>query len=248
MTSINIQLTDLPENVQITLTDFVNSAQEACGENLVSIALFGSAAEGRLRPTSDVNLILVTKEFEVAQINNLREVLRVASAAIRMNVMFLLESEIAAASEAFAVKFTDILNRNRILFGSDPFKNLEVSRAATLQRLRQVIVNLMLRLRERYALVSLREEQLVPIIADVAGPIRASAATILGLEGKKGVHPKEALQTLTQQLPGRDWSEILKNMSIAREEQALKPGESASTLLGLLDLLKAMHKHVQGLK
>lgn len=155
--------------------------------HLVSIVLFGSAAEGRMRPSSDVNLILVTKEFDVSQVNRLREVLRVAYAAIRMNVMFILESEISVASEAFAVKFTDILNRNRILFGSDPFKNMEVSRAATLQRLRQVTVNLMLRLRERYALVSLREEQLVPIIADVAGPIRASAATILGLEGKKGI-------------------------------------------------------------
>jgi len=242
------QLNDLPENVQRTLTDFVNTAKEVCGENLVSIVLFGSAAEGRLRPTSDVNLILVTKEFEVPQVDRLREVLRVAYAAIRLNVMFILESEISVASEAFAVKFTDILNRNRILFGSDPFKNMEVSRAATLRLLRQVIVNLMLRLRERYALVSLREEQLVPIIADVTGPIRASAATLLGLEGKKGLHPKEALQAFTQQLPGNIWSEVLKNMSTAREEQELRPGEAASTLLGLLDLLKAMDKHIQGLK
>jgi len=242
------QLNDLPDSVRKTLTDFVNSAKEACGGNLVSVVLFGSAAEGRMRPTSDVNLILVTKEFDVPQVDRLREVLRVAYAAIRMNVMFILESEISVASEAFAVKFTDILNRNRILFGSDPFKNMEVTRAATLQRLRQVIVNLMLRLRERYALVSLREEQLVPIIADVAGPIRASAATILGLEGKKGIQPKEALQTFTQQLPGHNWTEVLKNMSTAREEQELKPGEAASTMLGLLDLLKAMQKHVQGMK
>jgi hypothetical protein len=37
-------------------------------------------------------------------------------------------------------------------------------------------------------------------------------------------------------------------MSTAREEQELKSGEAASTLLGLLDLLKAMHGHIQGLK
>lgn len=95
----------------------------------------------------------------VSQVDPLREVLRMSYAAIRLNVKFILESEISVASEAFAVKFTDILNRNIILFGSNPFKNIEVSRAATLQRLQQVIVNLLLRLRERYALVSLREEQ-----------------------------------------------------------------------------------------
>jgi len=242
------QLTDLPENARRTLTDFVNMTRESCGENLVSIVLFGSAAEGRLRPTSDVNLILVTKEFDVSQVNCLRELLRVAYAAIHLTVMFLLESEISAASEAFAVKFTDILNRNRILFGSDPFKKVEISRAATLQRLKQVIVNLILRLRERYALVSLREEQLVPIIADVAGPIRAIAATLLALEGQNEIHPKEALFSLTQQLLGQKYTEILKNMSTAREEQELKTGEAAKALLGILDILAAMQKHVQGMK
>ena len=241
------QLSDVPENVRVTLIDFVETAKNKCGGSLVSVVLYGSAAEGRLRPTSDVNLILVLREFDVPKINDLREKLRVAYAAIRLNVMFLLESEVSAATEAFAVKFTDILGRNRILLGSDPFKNIEVSRAATLQRLKQVVVNLTLRLRERYVLVSLREEQLVSIIADVTGPVRACAATILDLEGKKAFHPKEALQALVQKFPNGNWSDVLKNMSTAREEQELKQGEAVSTLLGLLELLKAMHKYIQGL-
>ncbi|HXH75438.1 MAG TPA: nucleotidyltransferase domain-containing protein [Bacteriovoracaceae bacterium] len=234
------QLNDLPDNVRRNLTDLVSVTTESCNSNLKSIVLFGSAAEGRLRSTSDVNLILVLREFDISQIDQLREILRVSHAAILLNVMFILESEILAASDAFAVKFTDILHRHRVLFGSDPFKDLKVSRTATVHRLRQVIVNLMLRLRERYALVSLREEQLVPIIADVTGPIRATAATILELENKGEFHPKEALQIFAQQLAGRNWTEILKNMSIAREEQELKSGEATATLLGLLDLLKAI--------
>ena len=117
-----------------------------------------------------------------------------------------------------------------------------------MQRLKQVIVNLILRLRERYALVSLREEQLVPIIADVAGPIRAIAATLLALEGQNEIHPKEELFSLTQQLLGQKYTEILKNMSTAREEQELKTGEAAKALLGILDILAAMQKHVQGMK
>ncbi len=241
------QISNLPENVRITLADFVDAAKTECSGSLSAIVLYGSAAEGRLRPTSDVNLILVFREFNVPQIDRLREKLRVAYAAIRLNVMFILDSEVLIASEFFAVKFTDILSRNRILFGSDPFKNIEVSRSATLQRLRQVVVNLTLRLRERYALVSLREEQLMPIIADVTGPIRACAATILSLQGKKTEHPKEALQILVQAFSGGNWTQILKNMSLAREEQQLKPGDAASTLLGILELLKAMQKQIQGL-
>ncbi len=241
------QTESLPPNVRNILNDFIETAKTACGPNLISVVLYGSAAEDRLRPSSDVNLILLLKEFEPSQINPLREKLRLAYAAIRLQVMFLLQSEIQLASESFAVKFTDILNRHRILFGADAFSNLLVSRTATLQRLKQVTINLTLRLRDRYALVSLREEQLVSVIAEAAGPIRACAAAIIALESGKKEAPKEALQIWIQKFPQKDWAQVLKNMSLAREEQLLKPGEGISTLLGLMDLLNTMQSHLQSL-
>jgi predicted nucleotidyltransferase len=242
------QLQDLPADTRRILVDFVDVAREACGENLSSVVLFGSAAEGRLRAASDVNLILVLKEFQSSEIDRLRESLRLAHAAIRLNVMFILDSEITTASEAFAVKFNDILHRHRVLLGTNPFRDLKISRSATLQRLRQVIVNLKLRLRERYALVSLREEQLNPIIADAAGPIRAIAATILELEGKGEHPPKEALQALVRDLPQEGWDSLLSNLSAVREERELAHGEAAQTLFGLLRLLQSLHERVQGIK
>lgn len=69
---------DLPDHVARCLRDFASMAIEAFDEDLVSIVLFGSAAEAELRPTSEVNLILVTKQFDVSQLDGIREVLRVA--------------------------------------------------------------------------------------------------------------------------------------------------------------------------
>ena len=40
---------DLPQDVAAILADFVESAKWALGADLVSLVLFGSAAEGRLR-------------------------------------------------------------------------------------------------------------------------------------------------------------------------------------------------------
>ena len=53
------RLPDLPEQVSRVLTEFVAAAQAAFAADLRSIILFGSAAEGRLRATSDVNLLLL---------------------------------------------------------------------------------------------------------------------------------------------------------------------------------------------
>ena len=44
----------LPENVERGLNDFLAAAKTALGKNPGSVVLFGSAAEGRMRATSDV--------------------------------------------------------------------------------------------------------------------------------------------------------------------------------------------------
>src|SRR2546427_11219458 len=99
---------DLPAEVARALDDFVAAAREAFGDALESVVLFGSAAEGALRATSDVNVILVLTAFERARADRVREAFRAAHAAIDLRAMFLLRDEIAAAAEAFAQKFGDI--------------------------------------------------------------------------------------------------------------------------------------------
>src|SRR5438105_14027330 len=45
--------------VSQALEGFVEAARAAFGTNLVSVTLYGSGAEGRIRASSDVNLIVV---------------------------------------------------------------------------------------------------------------------------------------------------------------------------------------------
>lgn len=230
----------LPPEVSNGLREFVESAQSALGPDLVSLVLFGSAAEGRLRATSDVNIILVLSRFDPARIDALREPLRLARATIQLSAMLILESELASAAEAFAVKFADIRERHKVLAGSDPFATLTPSRSAMLVRLKQILLNFVLRTRERYVLTSLREEQLAPVVADAAGPLRSAAALILSLEGRPAPSPKEALETLAATIDAAGWREPLANLSRAREDASLPPGAGRSTVLYLISLAQAL--------
>ena len=92
----------LPENVQRVLEGFVQSAQSAFGQDLVSVVLYGSAAEGRMRTTSDVNVIVVLSRFDGAAAKLIRDPLNLAETAVQLRAMFLLAEEIGPASEAFA--------------------------------------------------------------------------------------------------------------------------------------------------
>ena len=114
--------------------------------------------------------------------------------------MFLLEEEIEAAVTAFAQKFADILRRRCVVYGADPFAEVSVPRDAIITQLKQVLLNLILRLRELYVLRSLREEQIALVIADMAGPLRSCAATLCELEGQSAVSPKEALAQIASSL------------------------------------------------
>jgi predicted nucleotidyltransferase len=175
---------------------FTLQAREVFAEDLVAIVLFGSAAEGRLRETSDVNLIVVLSKVDPERLKAIGDAYRLAHAAIRLSAMFIRESEIAVASDAFAVKFADIAARHVVLEGRDPFAGLTISREAQRRRLHQVLVNLVLRLREHYALASKYEDQLARAAADAVGPLRAAAATLLTLESGAPAEPRAALDRL----------------------------------------------------
>ena len=110
---------ELPPAVERMLADLVDSAKQCFGDHLRSVVLFGSGAEGRLRATSDLNLIVVLTRFDKQRVDAFREPLRVAHVAGRATTMFVLESELPAAAEAFAVKFDDIGRRRCVLYGED---------------------------------------------------------------------------------------------------------------------------------
>src|SRR5262245_1396616 len=236
-----------PDIVTHVLGDFVSATREAFGDDLVGIVLFGSAAEGALRATSDINVIVLVRAFERARADAVRGAARVAQAAIGLRAMFLRRDEVDAAAAAFAQKFGDIRRRRRVLWAGDPFAHLIVPRAALLARTNQVLLNLTLRLRAQYVERSLRDEQLVGVVAEAAAPLRTAAATILELEGGQVPAPKEALQRLASVLSAPEWRTTLARMSQARETRALPSGAAAATTLALADLAERLRARVNAI-
>ena len=241
------QTPPLPERVRRWLNEFIQSAKDAFKDDLLSVTLFGSAAEGRLRPSSDVNVILVLKKFDQAAADALSDSFRAAHAAIMLETMFILESEIALAAEAFAVKFADIETRHEVLFGKNYFADLEIDEAALKFRVRQVLANQVLRLRETYVLSSPQEEQLSRVIAGVAGPLRAAAVALLKLQGRSAANPKEALRMVAQDHPGTGWNPVLDAITKARECGPLEASDVRRIYFSILTLADLMLDDAQKL-
>lgn len=237
----------LPPNVRECLTRFLAAAQQAFAEDLLSAVLFGSAADGTLRKSSDVNLILALRRYEPARAEQLRNELASAEAAILLRVMFLLETEISAACEAFAQKFSDILRRRAVLLGRDLFAGVSISRAAQVWRLRQVLLNLLLRLREIHAGYDSGSRSQLSMLADSTGPLRSSAVLLLSLEGQQAPGPKAALIQLSEQVaPGKLQSAWAK-LSALRETGMLPAADASEVMIAMMELAAAMHRRAAAL-
>ena len=245
--STPLPLPQLPPPVAEVLASFLESAKDAFGHDLVSAVLFGSAAEGKLRATSDINLILVLAVFHQAKADRLREPLRVAQAAIQLHPMFLLQDEIPHAARSFAPKFADIRRRRAILFGDDPFAALSIPRYAEVRQLRQQLLNLILRLRAAYVARSLREEQLSLLIAGALGPLRSYAAVLLDLEGRPAASSYQALQSLGAELAILDWPQLSACLAATQEARIAAPGEAPRLFFPLLDLACRMQSRAEAL-
>lgn len=242
-----LPLPDLPAHVSRALTEFIGAAQTVFSTDLRSIILFGSAAEGRLRATSDVNLLLVLSQFDHARASDLRNPLRIAQAAVRLSPMFILAAELPAAIAVFPDKFADILRRRKVLHGSDPFVGVSIPRAILIARLDQVLLNLILRLREVYLTRGLRQEQLILPIAEAAAPLRSSAAALLELQGRSFSSPKAALEILLRESAKPSWLEAHEQVSRAREQAVLPSGVADHCLLQLIAIAQSLRARLAAL-
>ena len=230
----------LPQAVEQGLNDFVESARSAFGTDLVSIVLYGSAAEGRLRASSDVNTITVVKSFSSDAARAISPALTLLATAIRLEAMFVLDSEIEHAVNAFPVKFADMRHRRRVLTGSDPFSHLEIPRGALISRLRQVLLNTVLRTRQSYALRHGREERMVALAADMAGPLRSAASAMLDLSGSNAASPREALEQVAKSTARPQWSAAVGLLPEARENRMPADATAATMVFSLLELAQYM--------
>jgi predicted nucleotidyltransferase len=221
---------DLPPTVATILREFI--ATLAATRSLESVILFGSAAEGRLRPTSDVNLLVIAQDWTLEQLDAARLPLRSGRAAAGLTVMFLKSAEIEAAVESFAVKFADIKARHRVLLGKSPFDALQITRESALRRVQQVLLNLELRLRERYVVEGDHEERLEQLISDATGPLRASAATLVHLQDGRTLPPRLALEEL---FASRQAS--MQAISAVHRGEHLPAGAARELFAGMLSLI-----------
>src|SRR5947209_6710220 len=109
------------------IAEFVEKMRVAAGDNLVSIVLYGSGAEGEFHPEySDLNLLCVLRDASFASLSKMASVAEWWRGKKHHPPLVLTPQDLQTAADVFSIEFIDMKQRHRVLYSEDVFSALDV--------------------------------------------------------------------------------------------------------------------------
>jgi hypothetical protein len=138
--------------MQEHLDRFLEGLKEHLGGNLVSVVLYGSAAEDGHDPKkSDVNVMVVLHEASLDPLSSAEKILLQGQRKANIRPVFWTKAELKGLADTFPVEFTGILKSHKIIYGADPLKGVRISPKNLRHQLEFELASKLLRLRSAWS-------------------------------------------------------------------------------------------------
>ena len=149
------------------LQELVVRLQQACGDNLVSIVLYGSAArEDFHEEFSDVNVLVVLQNLKPNSFAPISRVLHWWSHEEKLRPpMIMTLEELRESADVFAIELLDIQRSHQTLFGQDVVTAIEVPMNLHRVEVEHELRTTLLRLRHHLLLSPDNEDELRAVLA-----------------------------------------------------------------------------------
>ena len=181
----------LPVKINHQITFFIQKLEEAYGQELLSVILYGSAASGEfVAKHSNLNILVVLESTDLLQ---LKKASRIVKKFKNLSPLFLTEKYILSSTDVFPIEFLDMQENYVVLYGKDILKNIYLDlknlRFQCEQELRLKLLNLKqlyIRLSDQPAILT---ESLLKSFTSVLHILR----NVLRLKNIKPPYKKEEL-------------------------------------------------------
>lgn len=123
--------------------------QQALGDNLLSLTLYGSAARGTSQPgVSDANVLIVLDRADLTALAAIRGVLTTHE-SLRLSPYLVTHAELPSLAHAFPTRILEMKRGYQVLFGQDVLASLPIDPQVLDLRARQELLNIHLRFRHQ---------------------------------------------------------------------------------------------------
>jgi predicted nucleotidyltransferase len=143
------------------INEFISRLRAASGENLLSVILYGSAADGEFHPKfSNVNLLCVLRETTFATLAAMAPAVEWWTRQKHHAPLVLTREEMERSTDVFSIEFLDMKQRHRVLFGEDVLSGLQIPMHLHRAQLEYELREKLILLRERLLLATGDKKQL----------------------------------------------------------------------------------------
>lgn len=109
------------------IEEFVSRTRQHAGENLQSVILFGSAANGEFHPDfSNVNLLCILRETSFAKLAALSPAVEWWAKRKHRAPLVMTHEELQRSADVFSIELLDMQQRHRVLYGDDVLSGLPI--------------------------------------------------------------------------------------------------------------------------
>ena len=188
------------------LTEIVRRLQEASGDNLQSIVLYGSTARGDFHASkSDLNLLCVLKSARAAELARIASVVRWWCGPMREPApRIFTQEELVRSADVFSIELLDIGAAHRVLFGEDLVAEIEVPMNLHRVQVEHELRIALQKLRDHFLRASDNEQQLREVYAKSISSISVLLRHFLMAIGENApAHKSEVYKRVTE-LTGAD--------------------------------------------
>jgi predicted nucleotidyltransferase len=203
------------------LQELVKRLQEACGNNLVSVVLYGSAArEDFHEQYSDVNLLAVFKDLGANALTALMPIVRWWTQEEHFSPPLIMTvEELRESADVFAIELLDIQRTHRTLFGEDIVSKVEVPLNLHRVEVEHELRTTLLRLRQHLLLRPDDPGELHGVLAKSSSSVLTLFRHALIALGDDPPHPKVELLNYAGQVFGFDAAPLQGILTLRTDPQ-----------------------------
>jgi hypothetical protein len=185
------------------ITEFISRLRGACGENLQSVILYGSAAGGEFHPEfSNVNLLCVLRESSFAALTAMAPAVEWWTRQKHHAPLVLTREELERSTDVFSIELLDMQQSHSVLFGDDVLSGLQIPLHLHRAQLEYELREKLILLRGRLLLAANKKKQLWELmLGSLSTFITLFRHALIALGDTPPKGKREAVQALAARIP-----------------------------------------------
>jgi predicted nucleotidyltransferase len=203
------------------LAQLTDRLTKAYGDRLVSVILYGSAADGNHHSRySDLNVFCVLTEITQKELVESEPIFRWWREQGNPAPLLMTEDETRTSTDSFPIEFHDMQERRKVIFGRDVISSLVVDRRYYRAHLEHDLRSKLLRLRQQAAAVLSDRDALLKLCIDSVSTFCVLGRHALLISGRSCSWKKREVAEALGPAMGSDMSPFLTLLDVREGKTA----------------------------